>query len=219
MPTNGQLPSSGSGRTKHALRIVSDLAAEAFVVLLILFFGLAVPAGAIAQTLTGRTNIILRTGLANNIPVVLFALFATVVLIWWLAVGYRTTDRISRHLAFLMATISVNIYLGFTVWAVVTKFIGSPVSPHRLGLMVWWNLSDSIPFVNVNSALDWEQPLNEYGAGIGWLFLLQRIVLILTLVRILQVLINKWMSLSRPKPEAPGATPEASSPSISPTTP
>jgi hypothetical protein len=219
MPTNNQLPSSESGRIKQARRIVSDLAAEVFVALLILFFGLAVPAGAVAQTLTGRTNIILRTGLANNIPVALFALLATVALIWWLAVGYRTTDRISRHLVFLMAAISVNIYLGFTVWVVITKFVGSTASPHRLGLMVWWNLSDSIPFVNVNSALDWEQPLNEYGAGTGWLFLLQRIVLILTLVRIVQVLINKWMSLSRLKPEAPAATPDASSQSASRTTP
>jgi hypothetical protein len=219
MPTNGQLPSSRSGRTKQVLRIVSDLAAEVFVALLILFFAVAAPAGAIAQTLTGRTNIVLRSGLAYNIPIVLFALFATVVLIWWLAVGYRTTDRLSRHLIFLMAAISVNIYLGFTVWVVVTKFVGSTASPHRLGLMVWWNLSDSIPFVNVNSALDWEQPLNEYSAGIGWLFLLQRIVLILTLVRIVQVLINKWMSLSRQKPEAPAATPDASPPPTSRTTP
>ena len=129
MSTNNQLPSSESGRTKQILRIVSDLTAEVFAALFIIFLGLAVPAGAIAQTLTGRTNIILRTGVANNIPVVLFALLVTVALIWWLAVGYRTTDRISRHLVFLMAAISVNIYLGFTVWVIITKFVGSTVSP------------------------------------------------------------------------------------------
>jgi hypothetical protein len=115
----------------------SDRAVEALVVVCIFFFGLAVPAGAIAQTLTERTNIVLRTGLANNIPVVLFALWATVVLIWWLAVGYRPGDRVSRHLTFLVAAISVNIYLGFTVWVIVTKFVDTVASPHKLGLMVW----------------------------------------------------------------------------------
>jgi hypothetical protein len=208
MPADDQPSSSEPGRTKQVFRIFSDLAAQALIVVFIFFFGLAVPAGAIAQTLTGRTNIVLRTGLANNIPVALAALWATVALIWWLAVGYRPADRVSRHLAFLMAAISVNIYLGFTVWVIVTKFIDTTVSPHKLGLMVWWNLSDSIPLVNVNSVLDWEQPLNEYGAGIGWLFLLQRTVLIITLVRIVQVLINRWASFSKPDPEGPVAKSE-----------
>jgi hypothetical protein len=108
-----------------------------------------------------------------------------------------------------MAAICANIYLGFTIWVAATKFVDTAVSPHKLGLMVWWNLNDSIPFINVNSALNWEQPLNEYGAGIGWLFLLQRIVLLLTLVRIVQVLANRWMDFSKPKPEAPTAESES----------
>jgi hypothetical protein len=181
----------------------SDWAGIIFAVLFLSFLILAVPVAAIFLTLTGRANFVFgTTNIIYNFPYILIAPGAALVLIGWLAVSYKADDRIARHIAVLTATVSVNIYLGLSIWLAATKIIYPAASPHKLALMVWWNLSDSIPFVNVNSALNWEQPLPEYGAGIGWLFLFQRIVFLLTLARVIQILVNRWINYSKPKPSA-----------------
>jgi hypothetical protein len=190
--------------TERGFRRLSDWAVIIAGVAFFSFLIVAIPVAAIVLTLTGRANFVFgTTNIVYNVPYIIVALGAALVLIGWLAVSYKPDDRMTRHLAALTAAVSVNIYLGFSIWLVATKVIYPGASPHKLGLMVWWNLSDSIPFVNVNSALNWEQPLTEYGAGIGWLFLFQRIVFLLTLARVIQILVHRWITYSKPKPSRP----------------
>jgi hypothetical protein len=190
--------SEAENATERKFRALSDLAGVFVGLFFALFICVAIPAGAIAQTLSGRDNIFVGGDAVQSVVLVIAAFVAIFGLIGWLAVGYNPDDRLSVHSAFLAAALVVNIYLGFAVWLIATKVIGiEPAASHsRFGAMVWWNLTDSIPFVDVDSALDWEAPMDEFGAGIGWLLLLQRVVLLLTLARIIQVLVNRWTNFS-----------------------
>jgi hypothetical protein len=76
----------------------------------------------------------------------------------------------------------INMYLGGTIWIASTEWINvdfASSNPRQFGMLVWWNLLDSIPLIDVDSAVSWEKPVDDYGASIGWLLLLQRVVLLL----------------------------------------
>lgn len=95
------------------------------------------------------------------------------------------------------AAILLNVYLGFAIWSSATGWLDIEIAnsdPRDFGLMVWWNLLDSIPLLDVDATLDWERPMEEYGAEAGWLFLAQRLALLLTLVRAIQILIGNALS-------------------------
>jgi hypothetical protein len=156
---------------------------------------LGIAAGGIAETTWGHANS--YVGGSANIWLFAITIAAVAGLMWWLARRYDAADPIPRHLAFLAAAVGVNIYLAISVWTVITQFMHPAASPHKIGSMVWWNISDAIPLINVNSVLDWQQPLTGYPVQIGWLFLLQRIVLILTVARVIQLLYARWVHYSK----------------------
>jgi hypothetical protein len=92
------------------------------------------------------------------------------------------------------AAIVGNIYFGFTVWVIATRWVGIhevETDARRFGLMIWWNLVDSVPLVDIDSAFDWRRPMQGYGTTVGWLFLAQRVVLVLTVARTIQVLATR----------------------------
>ena len=175
------------------------------VIFSLVFFLILIPVGGIALTLTGRRNSFVdSTDIIDNIFIFSFASLGAFAFIIWVTVKFKGDKGILRPLAALVAGLIVNIYLGLSIWLIAMKALPPAASPHKLGSMVWWNLFDSIPFANVNSALDWEQPMTEYGARIGWLFLFQRILLLLTLARVIKLLADRWIAYSKQKPSASG---------------
>jgi hypothetical protein len=161
-----------------------------------LFIFIVVGIAGIAATLSGRSNSYVGGDVFSNIWLLAFTIVATAYLTWYVAFKYNSADPIRRHLLILAVAVSINIFLAISVWVVIAN-IHPAVSPHKAGLMVWWNLSDAIPFINVNSVLDWRQPLTGYSVQVGWLFLLQRVVVILTLLRVIQLLVARWMHQSK----------------------
>jgi hypothetical protein len=170
-----------------------DTVSDIFNLLILIGVG----AAGIVATLSGHSNPFVGSDNTWNILIPVFTIAATATLMWYVAFKYNPTDPIRRHLRILAVAVSINIYLAISVWIVIANYIHPTVSPHKAGLMVWWNLSDAIPIINVNSVLDWQQPLTGYSVQVGWLFLLQRVVVILTLIRVIQVLFARWMRHSR----------------------
>ena len=171
----------------------ADTVNETFT--LLIFIGVA--AAGIVATLSGHSNFFVGSDGAWNILIPVFTILATAALLAYVAFRYNPADSIRRHLRILAVAVGVNAFLAISVWIIIVNFIHPAVSPHRAGLMVWWNLSDAIPIINVNSVLDWQQPLTGYSVKVGWLFLLQRVVIILTLIRVIQVLFARWTHHSR----------------------
>jgi hypothetical protein len=161
-----------------------------------LYIIVALGVGGIAETLSGHPNYF-AGGTSLSILLIVYTGAAVAALIWSLAVRYRPTDPVRSHLTILTVTITTNVFLAISVWTIITQFIHPAASPHKIGLMVWWNLSDAIPLINVNSTLGWQQPLTGYSVQVGWLFLLQRIVLIVTLARVIQILFDRWVHYPR----------------------
>jgi hypothetical protein len=162
-----------------------------------LFILIGVGAAGIVATLSGHSNSFVGSDSAWNILIPVFTIVATAALMLYVVFSYNPADPIRRHLRILAVAVGVNIFLAISVWIVIVNFIHPAGSPRKTGLMVWWNLSDAIPIINVNSVLDWQQPLTGYSVKVGWLFLLQRVVVILTLIRVIQVLFARWMHHSR----------------------
>jgi hypothetical protein len=186
-------------------RVIGDWAGGMTGALIIFVFAIAMPVAGIAVTLTGRRDFLIdSTDIIYNSVFILMALGGAVALKILVTVKFTGDEGILQPLAALVAGLIVNIYLGFSIWLIAIRVLHPAASPHKLGLMVWWNLFDSIPFVNVNSALDWEQPMTEYGAGVGWLFLFQRIILLLTLARVIKLLVDRWIDYSKQKPSTSG---------------
>jgi hypothetical protein len=122
--------------------------------------------------------------------------FAGLVVVFFVGI-YDPKDGIKWQIASFPLAILGNIWLGFAIWLLAVKLFHIPAAvsdSRRFGLMVWWNLLHAIPLLNIDSALDWEQPMEEYDASIGWLLLLQQIVLLLTLARALAILVDKTLS-------------------------
>jgi hypothetical protein len=149
-------------------------------------------------------------GSDNAVDITLLALtiMTTAYLMWYVAFSYNPAVPIRRHLAILAVAVSVNTLLAISVWIVIANYIHPAVSLHKAGLMVWWNLSDAIPLINVNSVLDWPQPLTGYSVQVGWLFLLQRVVVILTLISVIQLLFDRWMHRSKAETKTAATGPE-----------
>ena len=162
-----------------------------------IFFLISTGVGGIAATLSGHANSWSGTGNANIILLLAFTMACTVGLIWYVGFGASSADPILRHLITLMFAVGINIYVAISVWTVIVNYIHPAGSPKQAGLMVWWNISDAIPFINVNSVLDWRQPLTGYPVRVGWLFLVQRAIVILTLIRVIQLLFYRWAHSSK----------------------
>jgi hypothetical protein len=64
-----------------------------------------------------------------------------------------------------------------------------------------------VPLIDVDGVLDWERPVEHYGATIGWLMLLQRAALLVTLVRSAQVLVRLVTESRTADPAPPADTP------------
>jgi len=170
-----------------------------------LFIIIVVGVEGIAATLSGRSDSYVSGDIFSNIWELAATIVATVWLTWYVVFKYNPADPIRRHLVVLAVAVSINIFLAISVWIVIANYIHPAVSLHKAGLMVWWNLSDAIPFINVNSVLDWQQPLTGYSVQVGWLFLLQRVVVILTLLRVIQLLVARWMHHSKPETKTAAA--------------
>ena len=174
-----------------------------------LFLLIGIGVAGIAATLSGHKNSYVGAGGNGwNIELLSLTIAATVGLIWYVVFRASSTDPIPRHLAILVLAVSINIYLAISVWTVIVDYIHPAVSPQKAGLMVWWNLSDAIPLINVNSVLDWQQPLTGYSVQVGWLFLLQRVVFILTLLRVIQLLFDRWLHHSKAETKTEATEPE-----------
>jgi hypothetical protein len=135
------------------------------------------------------------------------SLFIAGGLIYWFA----TTDKADAGLQvylFLVAIIG-NVWLGFGIWLTAVKLLHIPLavaSPRSFGLLVWWNLLHSIPLLDINSTLNWGQPVKKYDASIGWLLLTQQIVFLLTLARSIQILVSSTFSPPVPDHRKPSNT-------------
>ena len=205
--------------TERRFRLVLDWARELLAGAMVVLVCLGIPVGAVAQTLSGRGNLVAGTGLVQTLSLVAIALTGTVWLLAWLVLGYRRDDPVSTHTVFLAAAVVVNVYVGFGLWVAAVRLIGiepAVTHPRRFGAMVWWNLVDSVPVLDVDAALGWEQPMEEYGPGIGWLFLAQRLILLLTLARAIQVLVNHWSTPSADGRPAAHETPANDGPEFEP---
>lgn len=96
----------------------------------------------------------------------------------------------------------VNIYFAHSVWTIATQWMKLLPQPEfaKFGFMVWWNVLDSVPLVDIDQALGLEQPIENYAIGLGVLLLLQRIVLLATLATTIQFLVA-WITKSDSRTE------------------
>ena len=161
------------------------------------FLFISIGVGGIIATLSGHENSWLGTGTADRIFLLFITTLFAVGLIWYVVFIASPDGPVSRHLATLVFAVGINIYVAISVWTVIVTYIHPAASPQKVGFMVWWNISDAIPFINVNSVLDWQQPLTGYPVRVGWLFLLQRVIIILTLIRVIQLLFGRWARNSK----------------------
>lgn len=123
-----------------------------------------------------------------------------VALVVFLAVGNYSSERSLIHLALLTAAVISNIWIGYGIWATAVKFLAlEPVAstPDEFGELIWWNLVDSIPVLDVDATLNWSQPIEEYGAQVGLLLLFQKFVLLFTLARVIQLIVKNLLETSR----------------------
>lgn len=131
---------------------------------------------------------------------------SSLIIVMWV---FRSDARASVHWLLAGAAMIGNIYFGFAVWVIATRWVGIDEvesDPRRFGLMIWWNLIDSVPLVDIDSAFDWRRPMYGYGTSVGWLFLAQRVVLLLTLARAIQVIVTRLnVSASRPVENGQGS--------------
>lgn len=129
------------------------------------------------------------------------------IIVMWI---FRSDARAFVHWLIAGGAMIGNIYFGFAVWVIATRWVGIDEvesDPRSFGLMIWWNLVDSVPLVDIDSAFDWRQPMYGYGTTVGWLFLAQRVVMLLTLARAIQVLITRLnASASRSVENGQGAS-------------
>jgi hypothetical protein len=102
--------------TERRAHVFSDWVGLTLSVVIVLAFGLAIPAATIVHTLTGRANALVGSDIIYNSPFLLLAVAATVGIIVWLAVGYDPADRLSLHFVFLTSAVIVNVYLGYSIW-------------------------------------------------------------------------------------------------------
>ena len=126
-----------------------------------------------------------------------WSLFVTGALVFVFVVLYDTKWPVSGQISMFAGAVVGNIWLGIGIWLTAVKLLHIPVAvsdPGRFGSMVWWNLLHGVPLLNIDSALDWEQPIEEYPVSIGWLLLVQQVVLLLTLARSIQILVSVTLS-------------------------
>lgn len=181
--------------TERRFRQGLDWAREILAGAMVVLVCVGIPVGAVAQTLSNEGNLVVGDGPVQTVSLVAVALTLTTWLLAWLVLGYHRDDPVSTHTVFLAAAVVVNVYVGFGLWVTAARLIGidpAVADPGAFGAMVWWNLVDSVPVLDVDSALGWKQPIEDYGPGVGWLFLTQRLILLLTLARAIQVLVNHW---------------------------
>jgi hypothetical protein len=159
---------------------------------LIFLFVIVTPYYSVTTTL-GRTSEWYGTGRYDEVYATVLAAITVPSLIYFLIQGEKKGVSTARHLLYLLASIVANIYFGFAIWIVATKWSGLEIAaqdPRGFGLLIWWNVVDSVPLLDIDGALDWERPVEEYRAAIGWLMLIQRLVLLLTLARSAQVAVR-----------------------------
>lgn len=132
----------------------------------------------------------------------------SLIIILW---GFSSDARGWVHWLLAGAAIVANIYFGFAVWVIAARWVGIEeveTDARRFGLMIWWNLVDSVPLVDIDSAFDWRRPMHGYGTTVGWLFLAQRVILVLTVARTIQVLATRLYG-STGRPDKDGGGPSA----------
>ena len=162
----------------------------------IVFIAFILPPFFIRETLSGGGNSWIFSGhprLYAFFYVVVFLLYIGIIVFMFVRL-YDPTEGMGYQAIALALAIVANIWLGFTIWLLTVKLLHIPAAasdPRRFGLMVWWNLLHAIPLLDINSALDWEQPMEEHDAVLGWLLLLQQIVLLLTLAQAIQMLVKR----------------------------
>jgi hypothetical protein len=171
-----------------------------FSVIFVLFYGYAAfwfPIKAIRITIAHESA---NLGFWDQVYVIygIVGVSSLIIAMW----VFRSDARASVHWLLAGAAMIGNIYFGFAVWVIATRWVGIDEvesDPRRFGLMIWWNLVDSVPLVDIDSAFDWRRPMYGYGTTVGWLFLAQRVILVLTLARAIQVLVTRLnASPSRP---------------------
>jgi hypothetical protein len=126
-----------------------------------------------------------------------FALFCAGGLLFWFVVLYDPKEGKGLQIISFLIAIFGNLWLGFGIWLLAVKLFHISLAasdPGRFGRMVWWNLVDSVPVLDIDTVLDWERPMEEYSSSIGWLLIVQRIVLLLTLARSIQVVVSTTLS-------------------------
>lgn len=168
----------------------------------VILFGylfLVVPFLFMREILTGSESFWIYFGHEHpyHILWVAWSLFVTGCLVFCFVVLYSPKWPASGQIVTLAGAVVGNIWLGIGIWLTAVKLLHIPVAvsdPGRFGSMVWWNLLHGVPLLNIDSALDWEQPIAEYPVSIGWLLLVQQVVLLLTLVRSIQILVNVTLS-------------------------
>ena len=137
------------------------------------------------------------------------SLFIAGGLIYWFATTNNEKTDASLQLYLFLVAIIGNIWLGFGIWLTAVKLLHIPLavaSPRSFGLLIWWNLLHSIPLLDINSTLNWGQPVKNYDASIGWLLLTQQIVFLLTLARSIQILVSSTFSPPVPDHRKPSKT-------------
>jgi hypothetical protein len=197
-----------SDPSERKLSTVTDWGSFAVALFVLAFFAVVIPAAGVVLTLTGKSNYFIENGILDTLPIIAIAVAGSGALIVWLTVKYTPDKGVARLVIALATAVSVNLYIGISIWVVASKIASAAISPHKLGLMVWWNLSDSVPFVNVNSTLDWKQPVTEYGARLGWLFLFQKIILLLTLARVIKIIVDQYLNYSKQKEDTSEKSPK-----------
>lgn len=144
----------------------------------------------------------------NDLISVIYGFILPLPLIVFLLERHKNRDRDTLLVQALcvFAAVVVNILLTISIWFLVTSwtwFELAPVTKSEFGYMVWWNLIDSVPIIDLDAGLDWERPIDEYGERVGCMLLFQRVVLLLTLAWTIQVLIAGILE-RRSGPRSPG---------------
>lgn len=162
-------------------------------VLLAAWIALVMPFLLVSQTLTQSQGWIFGHQVFYGYIWFAFSLVFAGMSVYIFIVGYSVKRRPIVQMAMFIGAVAGNIYLGYAVWWAAVKLFMIPIAASnsgRFGLMVWWNLLHGVPLLNIDSVLNWEQPIEEYPAPIGWLFLLQQIALLLTLARSIQAIVS-----------------------------
>lgn len=175
-------PNSNRFTDTVAFRVALGVTSVAFLIL---------PIFLVVQTVNKNPPIAVTYVSSENMePIVGIALIA-LMLVLFRTLYKRTVTHRTLIFSLLMAIV-FSIYLGYAIWLIVNGWIEDPAAtanPYTFGRMIWWNLLDSIPLIDLDAALDWERPMEEYGSRIGFLFLTQKAFILFTVIRALYLLL------------------------------